>query len=205
MFRVIGLCVVLITVLLSNGCALKPHPPSIPMQALSGSRYYSAHRKRLISQALLLSKKRLDYRFGYDNPRDGGMDCSGTIQYLLNRTAHVHAPRDASEMYLWVAREGRIHHVNTYYLHSSQFNRLRPGDLLFWTGTYYTRHKPPITHVMLYLGKNREGVPLMFGAGEGIYQNRIVRGIGVFDFTLPNRHDRAKFVAYGCIPSYTCK
>lgn len=205
MFRIVGVVVVLLFIFLGSGCYVKPRPPSIPMRELSGSPHYSAHEKKLISQALLLAKKRLGYRFGSSNPRYGGMDCSGTIQYLLKKTANINTPRDASLMYVWLQRSGRMHYVHSDYFNSPEFNQLRPGDLLFWTGTYFTRRKPPITHVMLYLGKDRHHHPLMFGASEGTYHGRVVRGIGVFDFMLPNRYDRAKFVAYGCIPSYTCR
>lgn len=205
MFRIFGITLVFIFVLFVDGCFIKPHPPTVSMQSLSGSVYYSKHVKKMVSQALVLSKRRLNYRFGSSGPRHGGMDCSGTIHYLLYQVAHMNSPRSASDMYVWVQRRGRMHYVHTHYFGSSEFNALRPGDLLFWTGTYRTRHRPPITHVMLYLGKDGKGRPLMFGASEGTYHGRIVRGIGVFDFTLPDRYERAKFVAYGCIPSYTCR
>ena len=205
MFRIISIFTVSLFVLLVSGCYVKPHPPSIPLQSLSGSVHYPTHVKKIISQALQLSKRRLNYRFGSSSPRYGGMDCSGTIHYLLYRVAHLYSPRSASDIYVWVQRRGKMHYVRTHYFSSPQFNALRPGDLLFWTGTYHTYHRPPITHVMLYLGKDRDGRPLMFGSTEGTYHGRIVRGIGVFDFTLPSRYERAKFVAYGCIPSYTCR
>ena len=205
MFRCIGVFFLSLFVLFASGCYVKPRPPSIPIQALEGSAHYSTHVKKLISQAMILSKKRLNYRFGSSSPRYGGMDCSGTIHYLLYRVAHINSPRSASEIYVWVQRHGKMHYVHAHYLGSPEFSALRPGDLLFWTGTYYTHHRPPITHVMLYLGHDKRGHALMFGATEGVYYNRIVRGIGVFDFVLPSRYDRAKFVAYGCIPGYTCR
>lgn len=58
---------------------------------------------------------------------------------------------------------------------------------------------------MMYIGKDKQGTPLMFGATEGSRGYRIVRGVGVFDFTLPDRTERARFVAYGCVPFYTCE
>ncbi len=204
MLRITSFFCIFIFLILSCGCTLE-HPPSIPMSALSGSRHDSADTKKLISQALLLSKRKLNYHFGSSNPRIGGMDCSGTIHYLLAKTAHMNAPGDASLLYVWVEKNGRLHPVNVHHFNSPEFNRLKPGDLLFWTGTYYTRRKPPVTHVMLYLGKDKHNRPLMFGATEGTYHGRIVRGIGVFDFTLPDRTERAKFVGYGCIPHYTCR
>src|SRR3990167_233668 len=205
MSRILRVLFVFIFSFFCSSCSLIAKPQSIPMTDLSGANNYANHVKKLVAQSLLLSKQKLNYRFGSGSPRNGGMDCSGTIHYLLKKVAHINSPRDARDLYLWVSRNGRLHRVNTHYFNSPQFNRLRPGDLLFWTGTYRTRRKPPITHVMLYIGKDKENRPLMFGATEGIYRGRIVRGVGVFDFILPSRYERARFVGYGCIPRYVCK
>lgn len=206
MFRQMYILFVIVFLLLCAGCSMTPpRPYAIPVSDLSHDYHYTRHDKKLIANAMQISKKRLGYRFGSSTPRLGGMDCSGAIHYLLERTAHIDSPRDASEQYVWVQRNGRMHYVHTDHFNSPEFNQLHPGDLLFWTGTYYTRHIPPITHVMLYIGKNKNGVPLMFGATEGIYGDQILQGVGVFDFTLPNPGDRARFVAYGCIPHYTCR
>jgi cell wall-associated NlpC family hydrolase len=174
------------------------------MSDIKDSHSYPSNTKKLISNAMVLSKRKLNYRFGSGNPRNGAMDCSGTIQYLLRTTANIHSPRDARDLYLWVEHEGRLHHVHAYHFSSSQFHDLKAGDLLFWTGTYRTHRKPPITHVMLYIGKNENNQRLAFGSETGIYNGRLVRGVGVFDFILPERGDRAHFVGYGCIPHYTC-
>ncbi|MCX7121149.1 MAG: NlpC/P60 family protein [Gammaproteobacteria bacterium] len=204
MFRLFFLLFIFTFAFFGSACSVVAKPQSIPMTDLSGSSNYSEHVKKLISRSMLLSKKELNYRFGSGDPKNGGMDCSGTIHYLLKKVGHINSPRDARDLYLWVKKDGRLHPVHAYHFNSRQFSRLKPGDLLFWTGTYRTRRKPPITHVMLYIGKNKRHQRLMFGATEGIYRGRIVRGVGVFDFVLPTRHERARFVAYGCIPHYTC-
>ena len=86
-----------------------------------------------------------------------------------------------------------------------EFKRLQPGDLLFWEGTYAVKHVPPITHVMLYLGKNHQGQALMVGASDGrTYQGKPMCGVSVFDFKLPRPGSRSRFVAYSCIPGLTC-
>lgn len=197
-------CLALILGLLS-GCVMTPRPPAVPMNAIAGAKHYDPHTKTLVADAFVLSKKHLDYRYGSMRPESGGMDCSGTIHYLLKEAAHIDSPRDARDLYLWLQKSGDLHHVSrAYQLSSSQFAELKPGDLLFWTGTYRTHRNPPITHVMMYLGRDKQNHPMMFGATSGTYHGRLVRGVGVFDFTLPNRYQRAHFVAYGCIPSYTC-
>jgi cell wall-associated NlpC family hydrolase len=135
------------------------------------------------------------------------MDCSGVFYYLLKRmNPHRYVPRDAYEQYMWLLHAGKIHHVTDENFHSYQFNALKPGDLLFWTGTYRTNRRPPITHVMMYLGKDKHNQPLMFGSSDGgIYKGKEMWGVSVFDFTLPLPRDHARFVAYGCIPHFTCK
>jgi cell wall-associated NlpC family hydrolase len=178
----------------------------VPLTALAHHNHYSASVNTVITRALLLSQKHLTYLFGSDNPRRGGMDCSGVIYYLLRGIKPTDVPRDSYEMYLWLLRAGKIHHVATDHFNTHSFNALKPGDLLFWTGTYRTNRRPPITHVMLYLGQTQHHVPLMFGASDGgIYHGKQMWGVSVFDFILPNDRGRERFVAYGCIPSFTCQ
>ena len=63
------------------------------------------------------------------------------------------------------------------------FSKLKPGDLLFWSGTYRVKRTPPITHVMLYLGKTKNNELLMFGASNGrTYRGKRMNGVSVFDF-----------------------
>ena len=64
---------------------------------------------------------------------------------------------------------------------------LRPGDLLFWTGTYSADRDPPVTHTMIYLGKRkRDGKQVMFGASDGrTYDGRKIWGVSVYDFSIP--------------------
>lgn len=160
---------------------------------------YPVKVKHLISDSLELAKHNLSYKFGSINPENGGLDCSGTIYYLLHERNNHAIPRDAEHLYMWLLKNHHIHNVDTNNLQSNEFSSLRPGDLLFWSGTYRTyKH---ITHVMIYLGKDKNGNPLIFGSSSGrMFRNVKVRGVSVYDFTLPKRSDRAKFVAYGRIP-----
>lgn len=177
----------------------------VPISELSNDEHYPHNVKRVIAGAYVLSTKHLNYRFGSADPRHGGMDCSGAIYYLLRQIHYKKLPRSSYDMYIWLLRAGKIHHVTTNTFHSYQFNALKPGDLLFWTGTYRTRRRPPITHVMLYLGKDHNDMPLMFGSSDGgIFRGREMWGVSVFDFILPDDRGRERFVGYGCIPSFTC-
>lgn len=210
MFRIFCVLFILFISLLNTSCCQfgGPHRAvtrPVPVADLAHYPHYHANVKKVISRARLLSKKHLTYLFGSDDPKNGGMDCSGVIYYLLKSIDHLHIPRDSYDMYIWLEREKKIHHVTNDHFHSDQFNALKPGDLLFWTNTYRTHRNPPITHVMLYLGKDKNNEPLMFGSSDGgIYKGMEMWGVSVFDFILPNDHDKARFVAYGCIPSFTC-
>ncbi len=166
--------------------------------------------QRLIAQGLALTTQKLSYKYGSSDPKNGGMDCSGTIYYLLNQVGCVDVPRDASEMYKWVWQTSYFEAVVSSNPKSFEFDRLKPGDLLFWTGTYRIERDPPVTHVMLYLGINRlTGRRVMLGASEGrTYDNKPRYGVSVFDFKLPNAlqlpalapTDTARFIGYGPVP-----
>ncbi|OGT40965.1 MAG: hypothetical protein A3F13_01605 [Gammaproteobacteria bacterium RIFCSPHIGHO2_12_FULL_40_19] len=212
MFRIVCVLFILLVSLLNAGCSTfgmkRIHPAvtqPVPVDQLSDYQDYPANVKKVISKSLVLSKKHLTYMFGSANPKKGGMDCSGVFYYLLSGMDNVRVPRDSYDIYRWLLRAGTIHHVTYDHFRSKQFSALKPGDLLFWTNTFRTHRKPPITHVMLYLGKDKNNVPLMFGSSDGgIYRGREMWGVSVFQFILPRDRDRARFVAYGCIPSLTC-
>jgi hypothetical protein len=210
MFRIFGLFFIIVISFLNAGCCFLggPHRAvtrAVPVAELAHYQHYSPKVKKVVLKAELLSRKNYNYIFGSADPKNGGMDCSGVINYLLKSIKNTSVPRDSYDMYMWLLRKGKIHHVTNDNFHSYQFNALKPGDLLFWTNTFRTNRKPPITHVMLYLGKNKNNEPLMFGSSDGgIYKNREMWGVSVFDFILPLPEDKDRFVAYGCIPSFTC-
>lgn len=166
---------------------------------------YPANVKNLVTKALELSSESLTYRYGSNNPDKGGMDCSGTINYLLSTVGLKNVPRQANEIYSWAWKKNAFRAVNSNSLQSFEFDQLKPGDLLFWSGTYNVQRDPPITHVMIYLGKNLQGEPLMFGASDGrTYKGKSMNGVSVFDFKLPSSDSQGRFVGYSCIPVYTC-
>ncbi len=171
--------------------------------------------QKLIDHALALTTLGLSYKYGSDDPKNGGMDCSGTVYYLLNEAGVKDVPRDSSEMYKWVWTRGRFLAVNSSSPDTFEFALLKPGDLLFWTGTYKIDRDPPITHVMIYLGINRHsGRRVMVGASEGRqFEGKSRYGVSVFDFILPREADaadiqaeesgtdlKARFIGYGSVP-----
>lgn len=159
----------------------------------------------LIADALHLSKQKLDYQFGSADPKNGGLDCSGTIYYLLQNYNFKNVPRQSDQIYRWTKKYGKLHAVKSRKFNNKEFAALKPGDLLFWTGTYPVKRKHQITHVMLYLGKNKEGQRLMFGAhNRRTAKNQENAGVGVFAFNLPPLKSKSRFIGYACIPNLNC-
>jgi len=168
--------------------------------------------QQLLASALQLTTQNLYYKYGSSDPAEGGMDCSGTVYYLLRAAGLKDVPRDASGMYKWVWMQSRFNAVTSPNPDTFEFAPLKPGDLLFWTGTYQVNRDPPVTHVMIYLGINRHtGRRVMVGASEGRRFNGVsMFGVSVFDFTLPGvkgtANDAAasgsasQFIGYGAIP-----
>ncbi len=143
--------------------------------------------RQLLTAALDLTRKNLTYTYGSDDPASGGMDCSGTVFYLLKSHGFTDVPRDASEQYSWVRRKSRVYPVLSKKQDNAELAELRPGDLMFWTGTYNIDRDPPVTHTMVYLGRRKkDGHRLMFGASDGRpYDGQKRNGVSVFDFRMP--------------------
>jgi cell wall-associated NlpC family hydrolase len=164
--------------------------------------------RALIDRALILSMRGLSYRFGSDDPANGGMDCSGTVRYLLIASGWKNVPRDSGEFYRWLWEDGRFNAVQSRQPDTFELSRLRPGDLLFWTGTYDVRRDPPISHVMIYLGTSRiSGRGVMIGASEGrTFNDQRRSGVGLFDFKItsaarePSGAREPRFIGYGTPP-----
>lgn len=165
--------------------------------------------REVIAAGLALTTLNLAYTYGSADPKNGGMDCSGTIYYLLRQAGLPEVPRDASGMYKWVWQEGGFQAVVSTNPGTFELARLKPGDLLFWTGTYQVERDPPVTHVMLYLGTRvQDGRRVMLGASEGrTFDGKARYGVSVFDFKLPGAvknsatpEGPARFIGYGPIP-----
>jgi len=82
-----------------------------------------------------LSMLGVDYRYGGAEP-DGGLDCSGLIQYVFQQVTGATLPRTTREM----SQLGR----------KVALKDLKPGDLVF-----FNTRRLPFSHVGLYLGEDR--------------------------------------------------
>lgn len=164
--------------------------------------------RQILDAGLALTKQNLGYTYGSADPKNGGMDCSGFVYYVLQQNGFPDVPRDSSEQYVWVRKAGDFHAVLSRKEDSFEFDDLKPGDLLFWRGTYNIERDPPITHSMIYLGREkRTNKRVMVGSSDGrTYDGKQRWGVSVFDFKMPPppKSGDAKispvFVGYGRIP-----
>jgi peptidoglycan DL-endopeptidase CwlO len=164
--------------------------------------------RQILDAGLALTKENLGYTYGSADPANGGMDCSGFVYHVLKQNGFPDVPRDSSQQYVWVRKAGGFYAVVSRKEDSLEFDDLKPGDLLFWRGTYNIDRDPPITHTMIYLGREkRTNKRVMVGSSDGrTYDGKQRWGVSVFDFKLPPppKSGDAKispvFVGYGRIP-----
>jgi peptidoglycan DL-endopeptidase CwlO len=195
-----------------EGAEKKPEPPSVASLQSNDLREFDSQPSKVqefIRSALALTERNLAYTYGSSDPNGGGMDCSGFIYYVLTNAGYKDVPRDSSQQYLWVRKNSNFHAVLSRNSDTFELKQLRPGDLMFWSGTYQINRDVPITHVMIYLGTEKKTKkPVMVGASDGRTYNGERRfGVSVFDFKLPNgtpnKNDPdliARFEGYASIP-----
>ncbi|MDR1191315.1 MAG: C40 family peptidase [Verrucomicrobiales bacterium] len=127
----------------------------------------------LVDEIRQLSLLRISYNQGWRPPGDPkawAMDCSNTSRYIYQTVFGLQLPRTASDQYYALKQVGRVTHaprladgrVDT----AALLGQLRSGDLLFWQWTYDIDRDPPITHVMVYLGRTADGTPKMAGSAS---------------------------------------
>lgn len=126
------------------------------------------------------------------------MDCSNTARWLHRAVRGLNLPRTASGQYEWLRARRRLWRTGPD--ETRLRRRLQPGDLLFWEHTYRPTRKPPVTHVMVYLGTDDRGRMLMAGSqtasGPDTYVFRPAQKMGGYRFFFFFRRD-GRFVAYG--------
>lgn len=186
----------------------KGAPATIEPKEILGYEDYPLSVRKITDTALDLTKRNLEYTYGSADPAKGGMDCSGFIFYVLTQNGIRDAPRDSSQQYVWLRRAGTFKAVNSRREDTFELDELAPGDLLFWTGTYGAERDPPITHAMIYLGREKgTNQRIMVGASDGrTYKGESRYGVSVFDFKIPKleKTDEGRtspsFIGYGQIP-----
>ncbi len=186
----------------------KGAPATISASEIEGYEKYPEHIRNVIDMGLDLTKRNLDYKYGSADPANGGMDCSGFVFYVLTQNGVRDVPRDSSQQYVWLRKAGTFRAVNSRHDDTFELEELAPGDLLFWTGTYSIERDPPITHAMIYIGREKgTNQRVMIGASDGrTYKGESRYGVSVFDFKVSRtgKTDEGRltptFIGYGHIP-----
>ncbi len=164
-------------------------------------------RKKLIEATLLAAREvsGMPYLYGGNGAKDGGFDCSGAVYHTLRKVG-LNPPRTSSAQFLWVKQDSILHPVSpdAKDLTHESFAMLKPGDLVFWSGTYVPADQrlSNITHVGIFLGyEKKDGHPVMINASNGrSYRGKKQSGFGVNDFRLPRSGGTSVMVGYGTPP-----
>jgi len=182
-------------------------PGSIQATDLKEYDTLDPKRKALVDAALKLSATGpwLHYVYGSSDPSTGGLDCSGSMYYLMQQVG-IDPPRTSGDLFRWVKEANRLTEVpaTASSLDDAVFNQLTPGDLLFWSGTT-GGDDATVSHVQMFLGHEKsDGLAVMAGSSDGrSYRGKRRDGYGVFDFKLPSASGgKGRFLGYGPPPTF---
>ncbi len=150
---------------------------------------------KLRAEAHALADQKLTYIFGADDPESGGLDCSATIQYLLNKIGVKDVPRTSYDQYDWLKKNKLLDDVYGKSATEKLFKKLSPGDLIFWGGTWKSGHR--VSHVMLYMGYDpASDKHYIFGARGKSVKGLTGAGVDIFEF----EEQKGRLIAHGKIP-----
>lgn len=151
--------------------------------------------EKLRAEAHALAEQKLTYIFGADDPDSGGLDCSATIQYLLNKIGVKDVPRTSYDQYSWLKENKLLDDVYGKSATEKLFKKLSPGDLIFWGGTWKSGHR--VSHVMLYMGYDpATDKHYIFGARGKSVKGLTGAGVDIFEF----EEQKGRLIAHGKIP-----
>ncbi|MCG8601683.1 MAG: C40 family peptidase [Verrucomicrobiales bacterium] len=174
-------------------------PASRPQRSFFGNPEPTPQMRQLITvlraRAETISRFGLPYKFGGEHPTEGGLDCSGTMQFMLKDLGFGSVPRTSYHQYEWLKKARTMNHTKTIPAQMGGKKGIKPGDLIFWGGTYNSGHK--VSHVMIYLGQGNDGQHWMFGARGK--KKKGLNGAGVDIFKL-NAGYQKSLVGYGSLP-----
>lgn len=133
----------------------------------------SEEHQDLVRTCRWLGSLKIDYRESWRPPGNKErwvMDCSNTSRYIYEKVFGVKLPRVASSQYWELKQSGKFFATprlaNGQIDEKALLEELRSGDLLFWEWTYDIQRTPPVSHVMVYLGKTASGEPKMAGSAS---------------------------------------
>lgn len=167
----------------------------VPQKSEAEKRKEGPTIAQLREEAHKLADMGLKYKFGADNPKSGGLDCSGAVQYVLNKIGIDDVPRTSYDQYYWLKKKKLLDDVYGKGASKKLFKKLSPGDLIFWGGTWKSGHR--VSHVMIYMGYNpTDDTHYVFGARGKSSEGLLGNGVDIFELNP----DRGRLIAHGKVP-----
>lgn len=166
----------------------------------SGVSFAAGTGGELESLARWLEGQRIGYARPWVPPGESQawkMDCSNAVRWLHREIRGEALPRTSSGQFEFFRERGRFQRMKP---DAGRLARtLHAGDLLFWEHTYRPQRKPPVTHVMMYLGRDRSGRMWMAGSqgkrGVGIHEFRPGQRMGGYNWFLWFRRE-GRFIGF---------
>ena len=144
--------------------------------------------QKLIETCRWLSKQDLAYGQSWQppgHPHVITMDCSNTIRFIVWKVFGLNLPRTASSQYVFLKERGKVREVplrkDGKVDPAELVADMRSGDLLFWEWTYNVPRDPPISHVMIYLGRKKDGQAMVAGSSQRMDGER-GGGVDIYTF-----------------------
>src|SRR5213078_426326 len=101
---------------------------SLSPDEIAGYDTYPPKVRQIIDAGLALTRQNLGYSYGSADPKNGGMDCSGFIYYVLQQNGLPDVPRDASQQQCSVRNGRNLLAVRNRHEDSFELDALKPGD-----------------------------------------------------------------------------
>jgi len=144
--------------------------------------------QKLIETCRWLSQQDLAYGQSWQppgHPHVITMDCSNTIRFIVWKVFGLNLPRTASSQYVFLKEKGKVREVplqeDGKVDPAELVADMRSGDLLFWEWTYNVPRDPPISHVMIYLGRKKDGQAMVAGSSQRMDGER-GGGVDIYTF-----------------------
>ena len=144
----------------------------------------SANVRGFYRETRLLSEQGMKFDDNWTPPgedKQWTLDCSTVARYLYRKVTGIVLPRKASEIYLNLRAQGKAWDVPPYGGNVAKrraFLRrnLKPCDLIFGENTCIPKHDPPITHMMIFLGRVKSGKSVLAGCQTGVRIAGVYKG-----------------------------
>lgn len=162
-------------------------------------------RRNVLTKALVFLKAHPSIPYLHGGADAQGMDCSGAMVWLL-QYARIEPPRTAHGQYEWLQKAGVLTVVppSARQPDDPVFASLQPGDLIFWAHDGDQAESPlRVSHVHMYLGKEKDGHPIMIGSSDGRgYRGQRQSGFGIVDFHVPKAGSPTRLIGFGPPPPW---